>query len=132
MKSKIYFLILSFHWAVCVVWLRWNSDLKYGIYQILVSCLIQLLGQCLFIIDLEKSKFKWYVMKPYELLFNLYFCYSNYFINVFMNIYDFARNSDFLVQTLLFTMNTCVFLFQEFSMIWYESTLSLNRFKSNC
>jgi hypothetical protein len=44
-----------------------------------------------------------HLMKPYELLFNLYFCYSNYFICIFMNIYDFTGNYDFLVETLKYT-----------------------------
>jgi hypothetical protein len=80
----------------------------------LVSCLKQWWS----LIDLEKFKCKWYLMKPYVLLFNLYFCYSNYFISIFINIYDFTRKYDFLVQTLKYTwylpwMHVC-FCFKSF------------------
>jgi hypothetical protein len=77
--------------------------------------------KCLLIIDLEKSKCNWYLMKPYKVLINLYFCYSNYFVSIFMNIYDFTRNYDFLVQTLKYTrysswMHVC-FCFKSFQSI---------------
>jgi hypothetical protein len=42
-------------------------------------------------------------MKPYGLLFNLYFCNSNYLISIFIDIYDFTRIYNFLVYTLKYT-----------------------------
>jgi hypothetical protein len=84
----------------------------------------------LLIIDLKK-KFKWYQIKPYELL-NLelscklpYLCIHEYLW--------FYLNLRFLVSYFdiyqVFIMKASVFLFQEFSIIWYKSKLSFNHSK---